>query len=286
MLRRGPSAIRIARMTAAAKGADIFFTTRGAGPTCLVLSSIGTAPYERQMPAALDERLRLVFVDVRGSGRSGGSVSDLTFDVLADDLESVRSALGVEQVAVLGHSMLGVLALEYARRRPGSVSHAIVVGTPPFGDMKELQAQGAAFFEQEASPERKQRLRENLAKLPPGAPPAHAMLAQTPMRFYDAGFDVAPLFAGADAKPEVLMHVLGKMLPGWNVTVGSESLRTPLLIGHGQHDYVVPWALWADPVKELPTATLRVFEKSGHQPFVEEPAEFADAVADWMATKP
>src|SRR5262245_40877888 len=149
-------------MNAPAKGAEIHFTTRGEGPTCLVLSSIGTAPYERQMPAALSARLRLCFVDVRGSGRSGGAVADLTFDVLADDLEAVRRALGVERVAVLGHSMLGVLALEYARRRPASVSHVIAVGTPPSGDMQALQVQGAAFFEQEASPERKQRLRDNL----------------------------------------------------------------------------------------------------------------------------
>jgi len=127
-------------MNASARGADIFFTRRGAGPTCLVLSSIGTLPYEQQMPAALDAKLDLVFVDVRGSGRSGGAVADLTFDVLAEDLEAVRRALGVQRVAVLGHSMLGVLALEYTRRCPGSVSHAIVVGTPPTGDMQALQA--------------------------------------------------------------------------------------------------------------------------------------------------
>src|SRR5689334_19342358 len=108
-------------MTAAARGAEIFFTRRGKGPACLVLSSIGTPPYERQMPPELDAHLELCFVDIRGSGRSSGDVSDLTFDVLAEDLEAVRRALGVERVAVLGHSMLGVLALEHARRCPDTV---------------------------------------------------------------------------------------------------------------------------------------------------------------------
>lgn len=271
-------------MGATARGADIHFTTRGAGPACLVLSSIGTAPYELQMPAALDARAQLVFVDVRGSGRSSGDVADLTFDVLAEDLEIVRRALGHEQVAVLGHSMLGAFALEYARRCPATVSHAIVVGTPPDGDMRALQAQGAAFFEQEASPARKQRLRDNLSHLDPATPPALAMLAQTPMRFYDPSFDAASIFVGAQVKPQVLMHILGTMLPGWSVSSAAPALRTPMLIAHGQHDYVVPWALWADIVKDLPTATLRVFEKSGHQPFFEEPAEFAAVFGDWLAT--
>jgi proline iminopeptidase len=271
-------------MGAPAKGADIHFTTRGDGPACLVLSSIGTAPYELQMPAELDADARLVFVDVRGSGRSSGDVADLTFDVLAEDLEVVRRAVGVERVAVLGHSMLGAFALEYARRCPSRVSHAIVVGTPPDGDMQALRAQSAAFFEQEATPERKRHLRENLARLAPGTPPGRAILAQTPLRFYDAAFDASSIFAGASARPEVLTHILGKMLPGWNVSVDAASLRTPILIAHGQHDYVVPWALWADVVKELPTATLRVFEKSGHQPFFEEPAEFAAVLRAWMAS--
>jgi CheY-like chemotaxis protein len=73
----------------------------------------------------------------------------------------------VERVAVLGHSILGMLAIEYGRRRPASVSHVIAVGTPPRGDMVRLVAEGRAFFEANASEERKRLLRENLAALPP-----------------------------------------------------------------------------------------------------------------------
>ena len=83
------------------------------------------------MPEALDDHLQLVFVDLRGGGKSTGNAEDLTFDLLADDLDAVRRALGVERVAVFGHSILGVLAIEYARRRPAHVSHVIAVGTPP-----------------------------------------------------------------------------------------------------------------------------------------------------------
>ena len=120
--------------------AQLFFTTRGRGPTCLVLCSLGTRIYERQLPAALDDHLTLVFVDLRGSGRSTGDPAALTFDRLATDLETVRSALGVERVMVLGHSILGMLAFEYARRRPTSVSRVVTIGTPPSGDMHALIA--------------------------------------------------------------------------------------------------------------------------------------------------
>jgi len=262
-------------------GVAIHTVTRGRGPVCLVLSSIGTRPYERQIPAALDEHLTLVFVDVRGSGRSTGAASDLTFDVLADDLEAVRAALGVPRVAVLGHSIVGMLAVEYARRRPESVSHAIVVGTPPSGDMTALQASTATYFEQHASEERKRILRENIAALSPGAPPAQAMFAQTPLRFFDPHFDALPLFAGAEPRPEMLMHLLATLGPSWNVTAGS-ALQARLLIAHGRHDYTVPHLLWDAVLPALPTATKMIFEESGHQPFVEEPERFTAELTAWL----
>jgi proline iminopeptidase len=260
----------------------LFHTERGQGPTCLVLSSIGTRPYERQLPAQLDQHLRLVFVDLRGSGRSPGEASDLTFDVLAADLEAVRRELGVDRVAVLGHSILGVLAIEYGRRCPDTVSHVITVGTPPFGDMTALVAKATAFFEQDASDERKRLLRENLAALPPNASPTQFVFAQTPMRFFDPRTDAAPLFEGAVTRPQFLAHVMGTLARGWDITVDPDSLRVPILVDHGRHDYVVPYVLWDDIPAQLPHAKLRLFEQSGHQPFFEEPDEFNAAVTAWM----
>jgi proline iminopeptidase len=264
-----------------AAGAEINCVTRGQGPVCLVLSSIGTKPYELQMPRALDEHLTMAFVDVRGSGLSTGDPASLGFDVLADDLEAIRRTLGVARVIVLGHSINGMLAIEYARRHPETVSHAIVVGTPPKGDMAALIAQSTAYFQAHASDERKQLLQENLAKLPPGTPPGQAVFAQTPMRFFDPRFDAPSLFNGANPRPEILMHLMSTLGPTWDATAGA-TLRTPLLIAHGRHDYTVPHVLWDDVIIGLPTATKRIFERSGHQPFVEEPERFTTEVTAWL----
>jgi proline iminopeptidase len=264
-------------------GAELFYTTRGEGPPCLVLSTIGTEPYQRLIPPPLRERLRLTFVDLRGGGRSTGDPGDLTFDVLAGDLEAIREDLGVDRLAVLGHSILGALALEYARRRPASVSHVIAVGTPPWGDMTRLAAQSAAFFDEDASEDRKQVLRENLAKLPPDASMGQRMHAHTPMRFFDARFDAVPLFAEAEVKPALLGHLLGRLTPAWDVSADAASLRVPILVALGRYDYTVPHLLWSGVAEALPSATRQVFERSGHHPFFEEPEEFAATVTNWMA---
>ena len=81
-------------MIVSVDGAELFYTTQGQGPVCLFLSSIGTKPYERQTPPQLSDRFRFAYVDLRGSGRSTGDPTRLTFDVLADDLEAIRADLG------------------------------------------------------------------------------------------------------------------------------------------------------------------------------------------------
>lgn len=273
-------------MRVAVAGAELFYLVRGAGTTCLILSGIGTEPYLRQTPPPLTDRLRLVHVDLRGSGLSTGEPTELTFDVLTDDLEALRIDLGLERVAVLGHSILGILAVEYARRRPASVSHVILAGTPPIGDMTRLSARAATFFEESASDERKAVLRSNLAALPPEPSAMQMLLAQTPMRFYDPRFDPSPLFAEAIARPTLLRHVIGTLAPTWDITVDANALIVPIFIAQGRHDYVVPHVLWGGIPDSLPNATMRIFERSGHQPFLEEPEQFTAVLTNWMTAQP
>jgi proline iminopeptidase len=263
------------------KGAELFYSTCGSGPKWMVLSGMGTRPYEI-LTAPLVDDLGLAYVDLRGSGRSTGEPTDMTFDVLADDLEAIRVDLGVERVAVLGHSILGILAIEYGRRRPESVSHVIVAGTPPRGDMAWLSSEATAFFERDASEDRKQALRTRRTALPSSPTLMETILAQTPLRFFDARFDAAPLFADRVGDHRLLMHLIATLVAGWDVAVDAASLRTPIFIAHGRYDYAVPWTLWQDVVAGLPSAALHVFDRSAHHPFFEEPVRFVAAVTDWM----
>ena len=268
-------------MMTAVQGAEIFYTSLGQGKVCLVPSSMGTKPFELQT-AELSRHFQVVIVDLRGSGRSTGNFTDLTFDLLAEDLEAVRRDVGAERVAILGHSILGALAIEYGRRRPESVSHVITAGTPPRGDMSWVSAKSQEFFATDASEERKEILRENLARDPQGQT---NILAYTPMRFFDARFDMAPLLAGAAYNPAVFAHLLGPLTHDWDVTGGSDSLRVPIFLAHGRYDYVVPYTLWDGIPGTLPDATFRLFERSGHQPFFEEPEAFGAAVSEWMKSR-
>jgi proline iminopeptidase len=271
-------------MRVSVDGAELFYSTRGTGIPCIVPCLTGIKPNERMTPAPLTDFFQFIYVDLRGGGKSTGDPAALTFDVLASDLEAVRAAVGVERVAVLGYSIMGVLAIEYGRRCRSSVSHVIAAGTPPSGDIPRLVKAGAAFFEADGSEERKTILKENYAKLPPGTPPTQAVFAQAPLRFFDPHFDAMPLFAEAEFRPALFNHVLGPLTSSWDVTADMASLRVPILLAHGRYDYVSPYTMWDGIVDALPDATQHVFERSGHQTFFEEPERFVEVVRDWMAT--
>ncbi len=111
--------------TAAADGTRLFWGLRGAGEgTAVVLcDGIGCDGFVwAYLQPHLAARGPVLHWHYRGHGRSGPphDVSALGIPALADDLWRVCDAAGLEEVALLGHSMgvqVGLEALRSARRR-------------------------------------------------------------------------------------------------------------------------------------------------------------------------
>ena len=70
----------------------------------------------------------LVRYDERGNGLSDWNVTELSFDAMLQDLESVVEAAGMGQFALLGISQGGAVAAAYAARHPDRVSHLVLYG--------------------------------------------------------------------------------------------------------------------------------------------------------------
>jgi proline iminopeptidase len=89
----------------------------------------GMSCYEftRWQARLLGRLLRLIAFDQRGVLRSDPVGEDdlVTEDVLVEDCEALRMALGVERWALLGHSFGGRLALRYAARYPARVTSVL-----------------------------------------------------------------------------------------------------------------------------------------------------------------
>jgi proline iminopeptidase len=102
---------------------------------------------------------RLIFMDERGSGRSGKlqDPSGYTVENMAADVEALRQALGLRSINVLGHSFGGVVAQAYALKYPKNLSHLIIASA--FDSTRELN-QVLAELKAKIDPEHLKRIEE------------------------------------------------------------------------------------------------------------------------------
>ena len=117
----------------AREGVELWVKESGAEhgkPVMLLHGGPGDTSYvfERSAGASLEKRLRMIYLDQRGAGRSSLVDEDLLgMDDLVLDIEFIRQRLGHEKISFIGHSFGGVLALEYLNRFPERVDRILFI---------------------------------------------------------------------------------------------------------------------------------------------------------------
>lgn len=77
--------------------------------------------------APLAEHVQVVYLDLRGHGRSDwGDVATFSFEACADDIRAFCDTVGIASPIVFGHSMGGPIVLLYGARHPGHAAGLIV----------------------------------------------------------------------------------------------------------------------------------------------------------------
>lgn len=117
-------------------GTRIAYSADGDGPPVVLLPSWLThLDFQRRSVAwgpiltALKERYRLIRYDPRGCGLSDRAPPDLTLASWVRDLDALVTHLGLQKFSLIGVCQGGPVAIEYAARTPGRVSHLLLLGT-------------------------------------------------------------------------------------------------------------------------------------------------------------
>ncbi|HEX8670426.1 MAG TPA: alpha/beta hydrolase [Longimicrobium sp.] len=116
--------------TAVINGARLWYRVAGSGsvPVVFVPGGPGRNSYDfaAVQGPRLERRLKMVYFDPRGTGRSERPASgDYAIATMVEDIEGLRRELGAPRIALIGHSFGALMALEYAAKYPQRVSRIV-----------------------------------------------------------------------------------------------------------------------------------------------------------------
>ncbi|SNT08191.1 alpha/beta fold hydrolase [Actinacidiphila glaucinigra] len=247
----------------------------------LVLLHHVTAVLDDWDPAVVDglaaER-RVIMVDLRGVGRSGGTTPD-TFEAMADDTVAFLDALGLDTVDLLGYSLGGIVAQVVAQQYPERVRRIILAATAPAG------AQGPA-----ATGATLQTAIQKATEL--GKHPKHFLFFE-PSSASQAAADsfLARLDqrTADDRDTPISNEAIGAQLAAlttWEQDTspaGLAAVKQPALVVNGDNDTMWPTAACTLRLAELlPDARLAVYPDSGHGGIFQYHETFVQQALDFL----
>jgi proline iminopeptidase len=240
--------------------------------------------YLRPGLAPLADVAQLVFLDLRGQGRSSRvPVETCTLEQMAEDVEAVCAQLGLGKVAVLGHSAGGFVALELATRHPTRLTRLVLCDTAPtlapvpdedpppgLADRSSPEAVAAAerLFGGDFSQESVDAFGQLVAPFYAG--PDHENLPQQ-------------LMALSSLNGEVAAHFFGQLAASYDLRPRLSEITVPALVVVGAWDWVCPPAQSKVMAAGIPNADLLVVDGAGHFPFSERPQEFLARVGPFLS---
>lgn len=116
--------------TVHSNGQELYFEVHGEGPPLVLVMGIGydaTLWTLAQVPA-LSQMFQLIIFDNRDAGRSSNATGPYAIADMADDVAGLMDALGIKRAHMLGLSMGGMIALEFALRHPGRLHRLVLSG--------------------------------------------------------------------------------------------------------------------------------------------------------------
>ena len=281
-------------------GAKLWTVSFGEGePLFFIAGGPGGTHYGLRRFDSLSTTNTLVYYDAFGRGKSDTAkvVTEYSLERDIEDLEGLRIAMGFDKVNILGHSYGGVVAQGYAIRYPENVSHLIIANSFHSYLMWQENCDNSNHEIKTNYPEVWEELmivREQGAvssdsvhyeiydKVPYGF-----LYAYNPENFKPSGRKPYPYktnkklyyqMVGRDGDFELTSDI-----GTFDYRIQLKDLEMPILIYGGRYDRVaVPWMMIQFKMY-CPQAEFYMFEESGHNPQVEEPAALFALIRDFLS---
>src|SRR5215472_12349960 len=112
-------------------GVELSFDIAGADPPWFLFVHGGGADRSHLAPQFqfFSQRNRSINLDLRGYGKSGRSEKYGTIEQYAEDLADLCNQLNIQKAIIIGHSMGGMVAIEFAAKYPSLSKAAVLISS-------------------------------------------------------------------------------------------------------------------------------------------------------------
>ncbi len=112
------------------KNTNTYYEVHGAGePLVLIHGLSGNASAWTLLMPYLEKHFQVICYDMRGSGQTRFNDKAFNISDLADDLAELLDFLGMNKAHILGHSMGGIIAQDFAARYLEKINRLILLHT-------------------------------------------------------------------------------------------------------------------------------------------------------------
>jgi pimeloyl-ACP methyl ester carboxylesterase len=259
-------------------GHRVSYRRGGEGPALLLLHGItnSSETWERVAPR-LAERFTLIAPDLLGHGRSATPRGDYSLGAHASGARDVLTALGIERATVVGHSLGGGIAMQFAYQFPERCKRLVLVSSGGLGRevhplLRAASLPGADFVLPALTS-------AGLIGVGRGVGGLLRKLRLSPGEDMDV---LARGFASLDnaGSRQAFLHTVRAVIEPSGQRVSAQDRLTlaallPTLIVWGERDSIIPVQHGAAAHEAMPGSRFEVFPGAGHLPHDADPERFA-----------
>ncbi len=276
----------IERAEVSLHGHRMMFTIAGQGPPVVLIH--GVAGRSSQWTAVIELLARshtVVAPDLIGHGDSAKPRGDYSLGAHASGIRDLLVALGIERVNVVGHSLGGGIAMQFAYQFPERCQRLVLVSSGGLGAEVHFLLRAATLPGSEL-------VLPVLAHS--GVVSAGAYLTRVLGRLgLRAGSDLTEIVRGygslsvAEARSAFLHTIRAVIdLSGQRVNASDRlylAAQIPTMIIWGGRDRIIPVTHAYAAHEGMPGSRLEVFEQAGHFPQLADPSRFTDVLEDLIS---
>ena len=258
----------------------------GNGPPLLLIHGIGDSSATwRTVLADLARQHLVIAPDLLGHGQSAKPRADYSVAAYANGMRDLLGVLGIDEVTLVGHSLGGGVAMQFAYQFPEKTQRMVLVATGGAGSGVSPLLRGATL------PGAQTAL--SALRLPGSRAAVNALIALAGHIDTGLGLDAVDLrrvvYSLPDATARAAFIRTLWAVVDWRGQVVTMLDRcylaraVPTLLMWGARDSVLPIGHAYQAHAAMPGSRLEVFDDAGHFPFRTDPRRFVAVVEDFLA---